>query len=99
VLSGDGMHVRTTLVATVLYIAKSVQLDFIRLGKPTENGRIESFNGRFRDECLDVHTFLSMDDVRGKLEAWRHDYRHHRPDGSLGHLTFRVFILTRALQE
>jgi len=64
-----------------------VQLDFIRPGKPTENGLIESFNGRLRDECLNVHTFTSIDDVREKLEAWRVDYNHHRPHGSLGHLT------------
>lgn len=66
---------------------RGVQLDFIRPGKPTENGLIESFNGRLRDECLNVQTFMSIDDVREKLEAWRIDYNHHRPHGSLGHLT------------
>jgi putative transposase len=64
-----------------------IQLDFIRPGKPTENGMIESFNGRLRDECLNVHEFLSIDDAREKLEAWRIDYNHHRPHGALGHLT------------
>jgi putative transposase len=65
----------------------NVQLDFIRPGKATENGLIESFNGRLRDECLNVQTFTSIDDVREKLEAWRNDYNHHRRHGSLGHLT------------
>jgi putative transposase len=65
----------------------NVKLDFIRPGKPTENGLIEPFNGRLRDECLNVQTFTSIDDVREKLEAWRNDYNHHRPHGSLGHLT------------
>ena len=69
-----------------------VLLDFIRPGKPTENGMIESFNGRLRDECLNVHTFTSLDDVREKLEAWRVDYNHHRPHGSLGHLTPSEFV-------
>lgn len=70
-----------------------VQLDFIRPGKPTENGLIESFNGRLRDECLNLHTFTSIDDVREKLEAWRIDYNHHRPHSSLGHLTPSEFAL------
>jgi putative transposase len=69
-----------------------VQLDFIRPGKPTENGLIESFNGRLRDECLNMHTFLSMDDVRQTLEAWRFDYNHYRPHSSLGHLTPNEFV-------
>ena len=62
-------------------------LDFIRPGRPTENGMIESINGRLLDECLNVHAFESIDDARQKLEAWRIDYNQHRPHGSLGHLT------------
>jgi putative transposase len=65
----------------------AIQLDFIRPGRPTENGMIESFNGRLRDECLNVHAFESIDDARQKLEAWRIDYNQHRPHGSLGHPT------------
>jgi putative transposase len=63
-----------------------VKLDFIRPGKPTENGFIESFNGRLRDECLNVNEFGTLDEARELLRAWRHDY-NHRPHGSLGHLT------------
>ena len=70
-----------------------VQLDFIRPGKPTENGMIESFNGRLRDEFLNIHTFATIEDVREKLEAWRMDYNHHRPHSSLGHLTPSEFAL------
>lgn len=51
-----------------------ISLDFIRPGKPVENGYIESFNGRLRDECLNVSLFFSLEDARGKLEAWRRDY-------------------------
>lgn len=64
-----------------------MKLDFIHPGKPTENGYIESFNGRFRDECLNVQQFLSLDDARGKIEAWRLDYNDDWPHSSLGHLT------------
>lgn len=64
-----------------------VQLAFIRPGKPTENGYIESFKGRLRDECLNVEIFRSMDEVKGKLAAWRQDYNQRRPHSALGDLT------------
>ena len=66
---------------------RGVQLDFIRPGKPVENAFIESFNGRLRDECLNVHQFTSIADAQAKIEAWRVDYNQRRPHGSLGHLT------------
>ena len=50
---------------------RGIKLDFIRPGKPIENAHIESFNGRFRDECLNVNQFTSMDDAGQKIEAWR----------------------------
>lgn len=64
-----------------------VQLDFTRPGKPTDNGLCESFNGRLRDECLNVNEFASLEEVRDRLKAWRTDYNHRRPHGSLGNLT------------
>lgn len=66
---------------------RGVQLDFIRPGKPVENAFIESFNGRLRDECLNVNEFLSIEDARGRIEAWRQDYNDYRPHGALGRLT------------
>jgi putative transposase len=60
-----------------------VQLDFIRPGRPTENGYIESFNGRLRDECLNVEAFFTLADVRDKLEHWRQNYNQVRPHSSL----------------
>ena len=66
---------------------RGVQLDFTRPGKPTDNSHIESFNGRLRDECLNVHQFHSLADAQAKLEAWRIDYNQQRPHGALGHLT------------
>ncbi len=60
-----------------------IQLDFIRPGKPVENSFIESFNGRLRDECLNVELFFSVQAAREKLERWRDDYNHHRPHSAL----------------
>jgi putative transposase len=56
---------------------RGVKLDFIHPGKPTENGHIESFNGRLRDECLNVMQFTSIEDACAKIEAWRIDYNAH----------------------
>ena len=66
---------------------RGVELDFIRPGKPVENGLIESFNGRLRDECLNVTEFTSLEHARATLSAWQDDYNHRRPHGSLGDLT------------
>ncbi len=64
-----------------------VTLDFSRPGKPTDNPFIESFNGSFRDECLNAHWFLSLEDAREKIEHWRQEYNAFRPHSSLGGLT------------
>ena len=53
-------------------------------GKPTDNAFIESFNGKFRAECLNAHWFLSLDDARRKCEAWRRDYNEERPHSAIG---------------
>ena len=74
---------------------RGVKLDYTRPGKPTDNGLIESFNGRLRDEFLNVNEFVTMQDAREKLTAWKHDYNHHRPHGSLGHLTPSEFVRKR----
>lgn len=63
---------------------KGVVLDFSRPGKPTDNGFIESFNGKFRAECLNTHWFMSLDDARAKMEAWRRDYNEVRPHSAIG---------------
>jgi len=77
---------------------RGVQLDFIRPGKPVENAFIEAFNGRLRDECLNVHQFTSIEDAKAKIEAWRIDYNRHRPHSSLGHLTPDEFYHRRQVQ-
>lgn len=63
-----------------------VKLDFIEPGKPTQNGQIESFNGRFRAECLDQEWFGSLQQAREMIEAWRISYNSQRPHSSLGYL-------------
>ena len=64
-----------------------VELDFSRPGKPTDNGLIEAFNGRLRQECLNESWFLSLEDAREKIETWRQEYNRERPHGALGNLT------------
>jgi len=68
-----------------------VALEFSRPGKPTDNAYIESFNGSFRDECLNVHWFMSLEDAREKIEIWRCDYNEFRPHSSLGNMTPNEF--------
>jgi putative transposase len=63
-----------------------VELDFSRRGKPTDNGLIEAFNGRLRQECLNESWFLSLGDAREKVESWRKYYNGERPHGALGNL-------------
>ena len=71
---------------------RGVTLDFIRPGKPVENAFIESFNGRLRDECLNVYSFVDVAHAQQLLDTWRHDYNHQRPHGALGHLTPSEYV-------
>jgi len=77
---------------------RGIKLDYTRPGKPTDNGLIESFNGRLRDEFLNVNEFITLHDAREKLRAWQDDYNHHRPHGSLGDLTPSEFVSSRSVQ-
>jgi putative transposase len=69
-----------------------VQLHFITPGRPMENGYMESFNGKFRDECLNENWFLDLADARQKIEEWRCDYNQERPHSALGYLTPAEFV-------
>jgi putative transposase len=73
-----------------------VTLDFSRPGKPTDNAFVESFNGRLRDECLNTHWFLSLEDAWAKIEAWRRDYNESRSHISLGWLTSAEYAAAAA---
>ncbi len=68
-----------------------IRIIHIQPGRPMQNGYVESFNGRFRDECLNANWFATMADARQKIEAWRQDYNEERPHSSLGYRTPRVF--------
>ncbi len=70
---------------------RGVKLNFIRPGKPMENAFVESFNGKFRDECLNDNWFMSLQQARDITEEWRIDYNTIRPHRSLGHLTPEEF--------
>ena len=65
----------------------AVKLDFIRPGKPVENAYIESFNGKFRHECLNQHYFKNLGEARSMIENWRMRYNDFRPHQSLEGLT------------
>jgi putative transposase len=69
----------------------NVLLDFSRPGKPTDNAYIESFNGSFRDECLNAHWFMSLEDAQEKIELWRQDYNEFRPHSALNNMTPNEF--------
>jgi putative transposase len=72
---------------------KGVKLNFIHPGKPVENAFIESFNGRFRDECLNTNWFMSLKHASEVIEEWRKDYNIVRPHSSLDGLSPQEFIV------
>ena len=69
-----------------------VELAFIEPGKPIQNAFVESFNGSFRDECLNQHWFTTLNDARRTIEAWREDYNQVRPHSALDNLTPTEFV-------
>lgn len=81
-------------------VRNQVQLRFIDPGKPIQNAYIESFNARLRDECLNQHWFVSLDEARRVIEEWREDYNQQRPHSSLDQQTPEEFARRcRLLQE
>lgn len=78
---------------------RGVRLSFIRPGKPNDNAYIESFNGKFRDECLNEHWFLSIAHAREVIEAWRVEYNRERTHSSLGDITPEEFAQKIAAEQ
>lgn len=76
-----------------------VTLRFIQPGKPIQNAFVESFNGRFRDTCLNEHWFTSIHEARRIIEGWRRHYNDERPHSSLGYLTPRAYAEQAAALE
>jgi putative transposase len=73
-----------------------VRLRFIEPGKPVQNAFVESFNGKLRDECLNMHWFRSLRHARDEIGAWRHHYNAERPHSALGYLSPMEFLSTTA---
>ena len=73
---------------------RRIGLVHIQPGRPMQNGHVESFNGRLRDECLNANWFATLADARTKIEAWREDYNMQRPHSSLDYQTPRAFAAT-----
>jgi putative transposase len=74
--------------------AHGVELDFIDPGKPMQNGHQESFNGKFRDECLNLHWFVNLEDARRIIGGWEVEYNTSRPHSALGNQPPAVYALT-----
>ena len=72
--------------------ARGIRLHWIGPGKPVQKAYVESFNGRFRDECLNVHHFADLSDARALIETWREDYNELRPHSALGGKTPNEFL-------
>jgi hypothetical protein len=66
---------------------RGVHLHFIQPGKPVQNAFIESFNGKFRDECLNEHWFLTLEGAQLVIEAWRREYNEEQTHSSIGDMT------------
>ena len=78
---------------------RRIGLVHIQPGRPMQNGHVESFNGRLRDECLNAHWFATLADARQKIEAWREDYNEQRPHSALGYRTPREFAAITEFQR
>ena len=91
-ITGDNGTEFTSRALDVWAWQKGVQLIFITPGRPTENDYIESFNGRLRDEFLNVNVFFSLADVRQRLQSWQKDDNAYRPHSALADRTLDEFL-------
>ena len=91
---GDPLRQRPGADQPALFWAgarRKIQLIHIQPGRPMQNGHVESFNGRLRDECLNANWFRNLLDARAKISAWREEYNGERPHSSLGYRTPNEF--------
>lgn len=79
--------------------SRGIALHWIDPAKPMQNAFVESFNGRFREECLDQHHFVSLDDARALIESWREDYNSIRPHTSLRGLSIISSLDTASMED
>jgi len=92
VLTADNGTEFTSKALDAWAFERGVKVDFTTPGKPTENGFVESFQSRFRDECLNAEVFENIDDAKRKIGAWRRDYNSRRPHSSLGNLSPEEYL-------
>ena len=97
IVSDNGTEL--TSCAVLRWATGRLDWHYIEPGKPVQNAFIESFNSRLRDECLNEHVFLTLAQARATIDAWRQDYNHLRPHGSLGALTPTEFAMLKRLEE
>jgi putative transposase len=83
ILSDNGTEF-TSVAVVKWYQEKGIKWDYIQPGKPYQNGYIESFNGKLRDECLNECLFTSLQEAQRLVEEWRDEYNERRPHSSLG---------------
>ena len=76
-----------------------VEWHYIAPGKPTQNAFVESFNGRFRDECLNDTLFSTLTEARSAITSWKEDYNHHRPHSALGNIPPAEFAMESTLEK
>ena len=76
-----------------------IEWHYIAPGKPMQNGFVESFNGSFRDECLNETLFSSLAEARTRIKSWQEDYNQHRPHSSLGYVTPSEYAMKMALEK
>jgi putative transposase len=98
VVSDNGTELTSTAILRWAE-ERRVEWHYIAPGKPVQNAFVESFNGKFRDECLNEHVFGSLGEARRITEAWRQDYNAARPHTSLGGLSPAEFAATSTGQE
>lgn len=91
VLSDNGPEFAGLVLNQWAYSHRVAQL-FIQPGKPMQNGYVESFNGKLRDECLNEHWFRSVGEARRIIESWRMSYNHDRPHSALNNMTPTEFL-------
>lgn len=98
VVSDNGTEFTST---AVLHWCQDTGIDwhYIAPGKPTQNALVESFNGSFRDECLNETLFSTLAEARTKIKAWKDDYNQNRPHSSLSNLTPREFAANMTLKS
>jgi len=78
---------------------RPVEWHYIAPGKPMQNAFVESFNGRFRDECLNDTLFSTLSEARSAINSWKEDYNHHRPHSARGNMPPAEFAMKSTLEK